>query len=122
MSDSANDVPHADWIVEQLESLPFVEWDRFTVNNFDNGVMLLNVYGWIDRPDDHEDFVLLQVYPKKPDVWGYITSSDEYTEEIYEILFDEEPDGHNPCRRVEHTLDVDNCVRLTEQSSLEVSR
>jgi len=104
-----------------LGRLDMVEWDRFVEGNDPNiGGQYLNVYGWIDRDDDYKDFVMLRFWPKyDPTLIGFTTSSDEHTEEIHERIYGEETDGHNACKRVEHTFDVENAIELTEDAELE---
>ena len=110
-----NDVHRAEWIAGLLERVDFVEWDRYTVMNHDNGKQSIDVYGWIDRPDEYKDFVWTRFYPDdEPDpTLEYTTSSDEYSKELTRIWFGEDAvSDHNPCRRVENTFDIDNAIEL----------
>jgi len=104
-----------DWVENVLSRLHMVEWDRFVVGEENNLVgAYIKVYGWIDREDDaYKDFVIVQFWPNTEDnIVGYTTSSDEYTEDIYRLIYGSEPDDHNPCQRVEDTFDISNAVHL----------
>jgi len=109
-------VQNQEWIAAHLAAVDCAEWDRFTVGDW-GGDQSVSVYGWIDREDAYKDFVLVIFWPESETLY-YTTSSDEYTNQIHQTLFDEEPDKHNDCRRVEHTFDVENCVQLHEDASL----
>jgi len=100
-----------------LEDVPVVEWDRFVVEDLD-GDQCVKVYGWIDRDDDYKDFVLASFWPENGSV-GFTTSSDEWSEYLHHEWIGGEPDGHNPCRRVEAAFDVENCIELTSETGLE---
>lgn len=95
---------------EDLEALDFVEWDRWTGGEWSEGHEYVTVYGWIDRDDEYKDFVEIIGW----DDGGvyFTTSSAEYTEEIYQVLFDEPLDEHNDCRRVENVLDIENMIEV----------
>lgn len=100
-----------DWIATQLARTEFVDWDRFIAFTR-NDTFMVEVYGWIDRPDSHEDFVWTQFYPDS-ETMEYTTSSDEYSEELTRIWFGEDAvEGHNSCRRVEDTFEIENVVNL----------
>lgn len=77
-----------------MASLPFVRRDRFC-----EATDHLAIYGWIEREDRHEDFVVLLVYPHGT---GYITSSAQRTDEIGRLLGGSGPD--RPCVKVEDHL------------------
>lgn len=109
-------IRNQDWIESQLSALSLVEWDRFTIGDW-NGTQSVSAYGWIDREDEYKDFVLIIFWAENEELY-YISSSDEYTVEIHQTLFDESPEEHNDCRRVEHTFDVENAIELTEQAKL----
>lgn len=105
------------WMEEQMYRVPFVEWDRYTVGEWGDEQHVA-VYGWIDREDDHEDFVLFDFWPESEHL-RFVTSSAEYTEEIHRRLFPEDDlDGHDDCRRVERTFDLENVVELEENTNL----
>ena len=90
-----------------LRSLPFVQWDRYTVHDGSD----FKFYGWIDREEDcYKDFVLLS-YDSKTELLSYTTSSTKYTAEIGRILFGDNS-GHAECVRVEKDFDIPNVVRL----------
>lgn len=99
------------WIAKQLAKPEFVDWDRYVVDKRD-GYLMVEVYGWIDRPDSHEDFVWTRFWPSN-EYFEYTTSSDEYSEDLTRIWFGEDAvDGHNECRRVEDAFDIPNMVEL----------
>ena len=93
--------------------MPRVRWDRYVPGEFH-----LSIYGWLDRPDDHADFVLIDVYPATRDqprlqVYFTTSSADEaFGREAAEAIgvpFD----SHTDCVRVEHSLpDVTNAIKL----------
>ncbi len=95
------------WIERKLRACRMVDWDRFTVGDW-GGEQAVNVYGWIDREDAHEDFVLVIFWPESEGLY-HITSSAEYTEQLTEALHGESG-GHNECNRVEHTFNVSNAI------------
>ena len=94
-----------------MEALDFVEWDRYTVGPWDENTESVTVYGWIDRKDLYKDYVQLTMWEGTDNVW-FTTSSAEYTEEIYETLFDKPLENHQECQRVEDAVDLDNVVEL----------
>ena len=104
-------------VVEDLVRLHMVRWDRWA----DGGNHLV-VYGWIDRPDGRQDFVVLI---SRPEGVGYITSSAHWTERIGEILGqnrDRRPRGHQECRRVEvDAPGLPNVVRFAGRGGGEVT-
>jgi hypothetical protein len=100
----------SDWIQDELKALQFVEWDRFVTGEWSEGVDYVTVYGWIDRDDAYKDFVVVTFWDDRGR-W-FTTSSDEYTVEIHQSLFDESPDKHNDCQRIEHATDIGNVVEL----------
>jgi len=95
---------HKAWIETEIKKLPFVNWDRFVENN-----CFIEIYGWINREDSHEDFVSLRFFKKNKGL-EFISSSAKYDKQINEIL------GFKinsiPCQRVENNFKIDNCVRL----------
>lgn len=97
-----------EWIVETLNTLPFVRWDRLA--GLDEGAWLsLCVYGWIDREDGRSDFVVLTFDDRG---LSFVTSSAERHDEINTRLgFGA---GGDQCRRVEDVLgsDVTNHIEL----------
>lgn len=110
-------VKKREWIGELLERPEFVEWDRFVVEDQD-GTQSVQVYGWIDRADIYKDFVVVRFWPDS-ETFGFITSSDRYSEELHrEWVGEQDLDDHNGCRRVEHAFDVENAVELTEEIEL----
>lgn len=94
---------------EDMKKLPFVNWDRFIVNDERK---VVNLFGWIPRKDTHEDFVLLEYKLRDDDKWDttFTCSSIERTKEIFKLL---ECEGkHHDCQRVEHDFDIENCIKL----------
>jgi hypothetical protein len=105
-------------VERSLEALPFVQWDRFTEGTWYDDRHYIVAYGWIDREDDHADYVQLVTW--NDGAQWYTTSSAAYTTRIGEILFDDfDSDDHDDCKRVEHYFDVPNAIELTEQATLE---
>jgi hypothetical protein len=97
-------------VTEACNLLPMVRWDRCLI--WDLGAQ---VYGWIDRPDEHADFVLLTFYDNwgwKPQDCSMTTSSSFYSEEMDERLRGTS-EGHVHCQRVEEVLPgVANSIHL----------
>lgn len=86
--------------------MPFVQWDRFTRDEY-----IVNLYGWILRPHDHyKDFVVISADDGPAQDWWWITSSAAYSDEIAAILGQQ--DSHIPCERVQAYLDIPNAIRL----------
>lgn len=86
--------------LEQLAKLPFVKWDWWTSSD-----KYIIFYGWIERVDAHEDFVVLTFYE---DWWHFTTSSAKYSREIAAIF---EMDGtHDDCKRIEDIPDLPSTV------------
>lgn len=106
-----NTLPNAEWIESKLSSLEFVEWDRFTTGEW-NG-LCVSVYGWIDRPDDHEDFVLVIFWPEEEELY-FTTSAADYSTEIYQHLVGVNPGEHDRCHRVEDAFDIPNSIGLDD--------
>jgi hypothetical protein len=116
MSDNVDeDVPQKGWIESLLESLEMVQWDRFVRAEDDRLGVYYDIYGWIDRDEDaYKDFILLRVFPETDEnLRMFTTSSDDYHDEINEILFGDTSES-NHCQRVEHTFDVANVVEIDE--------
>ncbi len=116
-----NPVRKRDWISDTLEAADIVKWDRFVGPMERAGEEVIDVYGWIDRDDDHEDFVWVRFYLDS--VWSeYTTSSPEYTDYLAKTMHgaDEEDldENHRSCRRVEEAFDVENAIELGEQATL----
>lgn len=93
-----------------LADLDMVEWDRWIAGEWFGDLPYVAIYGWIDRADAHEDFVVVLRFASG--ALTYYTSSAEYSDEIGEVLCDDSPTDHNECRRVEDVLDIDNVVEL----------
>jgi len=96
-------------LAADLRALSFVQWDRFTGGEWSPDINYVQVYGWIDRADDHKDFVLIIQWDNGERFFA--TSSAKYTEAISKALFDK-PAGHNECQRVEDYLDIPNMVTV----------
>lgn len=111
MTDTTITPEHRTWIAKHLIKTPFVTWDRYTLSTRNNS-RLIQIYGWIDRDDTHEDFVVVRFWPEQ-EWFEFTTSSDEYSKELHRIWFGgDEIDDHNPCRRVENTFDIENMIEL----------
>lgn len=104
---SSLSVETIEMIKKDLLALPFVQWDRFWEN--EGGIC---VFGWIKRPDTHEDYVELR-YNRKDDQgnfdFEYSTSSAKYSKEIGRLLGFT---GHVDCRRVEWEFNIPNMIKL----------
>lgn len=100
------------WMERKLRSVRFVEWDRFTICDW-NGEQSVSVYGWIDREDAYKDFVLVIFWPESESHY-HTTSSAERTEDLYRALVGDDLDEHNECHRVEHTFNVSNAIEVQE--------
>lgn len=98
-------------IVEYMNKLPFVRWDRFVFNNEKDMKGGVTVYGWIKREDEHADYVELWITSKS---FEFMTSSAEYSDQIYKIFNEGKSDGHQKCKRVEDFFDVYNSIKLTK--------
>ena len=97
---------YVDWtpaaIAEVLNRFPFVAWDRMIDAPVEPDHRSVSVYGWIDRPDAHHDFLIL-TFCSWDDGVPYSTSSAARSEEINRILSG--PDApHFDCERVEDVL------------------
>jgi hypothetical protein len=104
------------FIRRKLEKADFVEWDRYTEWNWE-GDKVVRVYGWIDREDSHEDFVLLEFVRNDGDAKVLSTSSSDYSEELLHIIedvdYEEMGEEHVECNRVEDLYpDIENKIEL----------
>lgn len=97
-------------IAAKMNLLPFVRWDRYIESYARVGEHRVDVYGWIDRPDSHADFVVL-TFGEWTEQIGWITSSSQYDLMIRAAL---DPPGAESyaCQRVEDRFGVANAVRL----------
>ena len=97
---------------DEMASLEFVEWDRYSTGQWDEKRDYLIVYGWIEREDDdYKDYVELRTWTGTDQI-NFSTSSSEFTELIYEILYDDNLENHHECQRVEDDLDIPNVVSI----------
>jgi len=110
MSEKVNGEMLVQEIEHHLEALDFVTWDRFTAGSWSEELDYITVYGWIDRPDSHEDYVEIVYWDNGHRM--FTTSSEKHTEDIFEELFDEPLENHNDCKRVENAVNIDNVVEL----------
>ena len=95
-----------DIIVNILERLNFVNWDRY----FGEGENL-SFFGWIGREkDNYKDFVLVEFFGEKIVYYG--TSSKEYSKKVANIL----NQTHSDCKRVDHFCNVPNVIKLSSQN------
>lgn len=89
-----------------LESLYFVQWDRYVYDS-----EMYTFYGWIERKDNYKDFLVLQLLKNGALPFYYCTSSSRYSLEIAKILgFPSE--NHVDCERVENFIDIKNSIKL----------
>lgn len=103
-----------DWtpekIAEVLNRLPMVQWDRgirAPVEGTHEDTALV-VYGWIERDDDHLDFVEVTFVTWSEQV-GHTTSSARYSRAI-SILLDGADAPHFPCVRIADIPDLAGLV------------
>lgn len=98
---------------EDMVKLNFINWDRYYEDGENSAV-----FGWINREDSHEDFLLLKYVYNSPEskrkrkriyYTDFSTSSAKHSEEIATIL---EFGSHNDCTRVEETFDIPNVIKL----------
>lgn len=94
-------------IEDDLLKLDFVQWDRFLEK--DNGIV---VYGWIKRPDSHEDYVQLNYTGSEGEYeLEYTTSSKLFSKEIAKRL-NIDIEDHTDCQRIESTFKIHNMIRI----------
>jgi len=89
---------------ETMNEFPEVAWDRFTEKP--NG---LTLYGWIDREDEHKDFMLIMIDSVGRSILiKFVTSSAKYSEE-----FSRRSGGtkHIPCQTVRGVFSVRTVAR-----------
>lgn len=105
--------PHMQKIAEVMSKVLCVRWDRCIPGN-----AVLRLYGWVDRPDQHSDFVLLDVERYSEGPWldfSFATSSSvaEVNAELAAALGIPLED-HVPCQRVEEVFGglVANAIKL----------
>lgn len=109
--------PFLSKIAETMNEVKRVRWDRCI-----DGGELLRLYGWFDRPDDHADFVILDVEWRhradpttEPLAFFFSTSSadPELSAELAKAI-GIEVDDHAPCQRIEEVFGglVTNAVKL----------
>jgi len=89
-------------IAKILKSLPFVAWDRYTEETVDGEVNIWT-YGWIRKR--RRDFVLIWFIDQE--VALYWTSSVKYSKQIGKILFGDEWNSHNECRKIDLLMGSD---------------
>jgi len=99
-------------VVETLNALPEVTWDRWN----GDGIEHVCVFGWIPREDGRADFVYVMIDKDGP--WLVSTSSARYSSEFSQRLLGGNPDrtGHNSCKRVEDHFQGVKCVRLEAEN------
>lgn len=89
--------------IKMLGIFSEVYWDRFSVvqKNW------YSFFGWIKRPDTHEDFVVFDIVDDMP--YSINTSSAQYSEDFAHRI----NQGHAPCRRVEDYFgNAVQCIHL----------
>jgi len=79
-----------EWIQEELDNLPYVEWDRYiTIPTDEQGHVIHRFFGWIDREQDsYKDFVVIELVPHIKGVFFISTSSAKYSNDISNRLRD----------------------------------
>lgn len=96
-------------VQKYLRRFPYVSWDRFVYYKTGSGKRAVSIYGWIKRPDTHEDFLIFDI--KEDGSMSYQTSSKAWSLKIYKKL-NGDGYGHQNCKRVEHFFPVRNAIRL----------
>lgn len=102
---------HSARMVDLMNRLDFVAWDRFIEDTYET-----TVYGWIDRPgEERKDFVVLTFEVREGDdlTWMHRTSSAEHSREISRRLYGSlDRDSHIDCQRIEDHFGglIDNVV------------
>lgn len=97
-------------IADALNTFPEVTWDRY----MDDGQDFI-AYGWIEREQDsYKDFMVLVIDDVDFSYW-YITSSAKYSQAFHNRI-NEDPAGHNKCRRIEHMFPDVKAIRLKEKA------
>lgn len=87
-----------DQITEVLSRVPEVKWDRLV------DAEKTRVYGWLEREDDHADFVLIDFWLEAGQLtWEVLTSCPSPPERFWERL-EINVEDHADCRRVEHAF------------------
>lgn len=90
-------------IVAILNKFPEVMWDRWSGLPPYQSVC---IFGWIKRPDSHEDYIELGFWEGEPDYVS--TSSARYSADFaHRLNF-----THADCQRVEDWFNVPNAVKL----------
>ena len=92
-------------IESTLRKFTFVQWDRFV--DMPDKIM---IYGWMERKDEHKDFIILTFW-RNGDPTGYIQSSAKNASKIRKIL-EIKKKVSIPCQRVEHHFRVKNSIKL----------
>lgn len=97
------------YVTEVLNRIDEARWDRCV----EVPPTTLVAYGWVDRADDHEDFVVLFFEETEHGTLvSYTTSSAELSPVIAERLFGAAGE-HNECQRIETEFpEVENAIRL----------
>ena len=93
--------PIAESVGRILIRFPEVKWDRFSGQPY-----RFMVFGWIEREDDHEDFVSLLI--ENLEVTQIMTSSATYSRLFSERVGEQ----HSDCHRVEDVFKDVNSIKL----------
>jgi len=96
-------------VVETLNKLPEVIWDRFAGDAIEH----VSVFGWIPRFDGRYDFCMVMISEDGP--WLISTSSAKYSAE-FSARLGMDSDGHTGCRRVEDHFPGVRCVHSNKVS------
>lgn len=106
-----------------MNAVPQVRWDRCVAGEHE-----LRLYGWMDRPDDHADFVVLDVWPggegQPATQCAFLTSSPDPTlTEVIAKAIGIPTDDHSPCKRIEEVFGgmVTNAIELAPDCKCEDS-
>jgi len=100
-------------VADALETLSWIKWDRYVTGSgltTHDSRFYAEVYGWIEREDEHADFVVLTVFGDGE--IGHVTSSPMADKRINKELYGAPADAGNECQRVEDEFDAPNMVEL----------
>lgn len=96
------------WLSSQLIKTPDVNWDRFvSIPSLLSKKII--VYGWIKRPDTHEDFLITNINISKRRIDSVMSSSPNKT---FERILVGQSIHSIDCERIEWFLNIPNMIRL----------
>lgn len=108
--------PHLAAVAAVMNNVLRVRWDRAI-----EGVEVLHLYGWVDRPDGRADFVMLGVEWRhragdgQPfELFTMTSSADPALNDELAKAIGVEPDDHADCQRIEEVFGgmVTNAIKL----------